>query len=205
ANQSSGWSTEAGRTVDRAHDDNALTEAWADTEDPVWLEYDLGAAYTLDYARVYDDNSGNHLIGQWKVQYYDNGEWIDAFEYLTSETEGWSEASLAGITTDRVRVLCQAPAGLLMELREFECYAVPASPSEDMTPPELTLTSITINGTVTDLGNGIDTLSVNGTPATVNQDGTWQSEINITGTPHVTTLTATDMDGNQTSRSIIIE
>jgi endoglucanase len=43
---------------------------------------------------------------------------------------GWSEAALAGITATRVRVLCQAPPGLFMELREFECYGVPAG-----TPP----------------------------------------------------------------------
>jgi len=126
AGQSAGWSTASGRTVERAHDGSTTTEAWADTDAEVWLEHDLGGRYALSSARVYDDNSGAHEIGRWKLQYHDGSAWVDAFPLVAANTVGWNQATLTGITTTRVRVVCQAPAGLLLELREFECYGTPA-------------------------------------------------------------------------------
>jgi hypothetical protein len=124
AGHSSGWSTVRG--VTRAHDDSTATEAWADTTAEVWLEYAFNAPHTLTRARVYDDNAGNHQIGRWRMQYLVGAAWTDAFAAKESGTIGWSEAVLDGITATRVRVLCQAPAGVFLELREFECYGVPA-------------------------------------------------------------------------------
>ncbi|MBA3698193.1 MAG: carbohydrate-binding protein [Planctomycetes bacterium] len=123
AGQSGEW-TSTTKTVARAHDGSTATEAYADVGHAVWLEYDLGGSHLLTHARVFDDNSDAHEIGQWKLQWYDGSTWRDAFPFQSSTTAGWSAVDFPDVVTSRVRVVCQAPAGKLLELREFECYGV---------------------------------------------------------------------------------
>jgi len=121
AGRSADWDDSGEWIYTVVHDDDTGTEAHATTGAEQWLEYDLGVTYLLTRARVLEDNAGSYSLGRWRVAYYD-GAWHDAFADRLTDAAGWDEAPLDGVSVSRVRLYCTAPAGLSLEVYEFECY-----------------------------------------------------------------------------------
>jgi hypothetical protein len=134
AGQSGEW-TSAIKPAGRAHDGSTASEAWSNVAHAVWLEYDLGGPHLLTRARVFDDHDGAHEVGQWKLQWHDGAVWRDAFAFRAADGAGWSEVDFPDVVARRVRVVCQAPSGKLLELREFECYGKPDPAAAGPLPP----------------------------------------------------------------------
>ena len=85
----------------------------------------------------------------------------------------------------------------------------------DTTPPELTVNSpknfevvhakvITVSGIVKDEGTGIDSLTVDGIPVSVQPDGSFSVNIALNGVSNVITFVAVDRAGNTTTKSITV-
>ncbi|MCC6132302.1 MAG: hypothetical protein IT186_20460, partial [Acidobacteria bacterium] len=69
-----------------------------------------------------------------------------------------------------------------------------AQPAEGTTPPDLS--AVLVSGTVTDADGNLATVHVNGTPVTVQPNGTYTATVNLIGmTPAVITVVAVDLAG----------
>ncbi len=121
ATASSSWNAS---NIVKAHDDDTATGV-GNANDNVWIEYDLGGTKTLDYARVWDDNSGTWQIGKWKLQYFD-GSWHDAFGYTAANSTGWNEVNFTDVSASKIRFYFQddisQDSNHTVHVYEVECY-----------------------------------------------------------------------------------
>jgi fibronectin type 3 domain-containing protein len=85
----------------------------------------------------------------------------------------------------------------------------------DTIPPVVTVTAptnfetvdedtITVSGTVTDSGSGIDTVTVNGSAVTVASDGSFSVAVSLTEGENTIKIVATDKAGNKTTKTVVV-
>lgn len=123
--KSSNWATSGAGDFRHAFDGQAGTYAQGGTGDH-WIEFDLGSAHTIKWARVYDDNAGNFSLGSWKVRYFD-GSWKDAFGFTGTGNTGWNKVNFTDRSNvTKIRFYGRPPSGKTMEMYEFECFGLPS-------------------------------------------------------------------------------
>jgi hypothetical protein len=99
---SGSWSS-----IGNAIDGNESTAADKPTTGTEYIDYSLGGAFTINRARINEDNSGQRNIENWNLQYWNGSSYVDAFALTNTPTAGWNEKTFAPVTTDRVRIRMQ--------------------------------------------------------------------------------------------------
>ena len=128
--KSCGWSS----SYANAFDGDIATKARAGTSED-WLEFNLGGTYTVNRARILEDNDGTMELGSWKVRYYD-GAWKDCFAYASSNSASWQEINFPDVHgATKVRIYCRPPSGKTIEIQEFKIFGTPASPANLLPGP----------------------------------------------------------------------
>jgi cysteine-rich repeat protein len=117
---SGGWSNAVA-----AFDGNVTTLADKESAQAEWLEFQLGAPFTLTRARLNEDNSGSWNVDSWALQYWDGSSWQNVFAMVPSSQAGWNEVDFPNVVADRVRLLVRDANHV--EVFDFELYGLATS------------------------------------------------------------------------------
>ncbi len=120
AANSGGWTN-----VGASFDGDVATRADKESGQTEWIEFQLGAPFTLTRARINEDNAGSWNVDSWGLQYWDGATWRNAFAMVPSSQVGWNEIDFPNVTADRVRVLARDANHV--EIFEFELYGLATS------------------------------------------------------------------------------
>ncbi|AWB64998.1 hypothetical protein C2869_00435 [Saccharobesus litoralis] len=111
-------------------DDDLVVEARANSQgvysenesDLVWVEFTFVAVNNLTFS-LREDNAPSYQTSRWKVQRWDqtSSDWIDVMDWQNANVNGWTHFTpSAAISTNRIRVLAEAPNGQQVGIREFD-------------------------------------------------------------------------------------
>jgi cysteine-rich repeat protein len=85
-----------------------------------YIDYSLGGTFTINRARINEDNSGAWNVDNWNLQYWNGTTYVDAFPLTDTPTGSWNDVSFAPVSTSRVRIRMQDSSHV--EVREIEVY-----------------------------------------------------------------------------------
>ena len=88
---SGGWSGVAAAT----DGDVATGARKRTTTGTEWIDYGLGAPYTLTRARLYESNKGKWNLETWQVQGWNGSAWVDLAPYSGTPSGSWNELTLS--------------------------------------------------------------------------------------------------------------
>ncbi|MGL1903944.1 MAG: BNR repeat-containing protein [Fibrobacterales bacterium] len=86
-----------------------------------WVEFEFDEMKDVTRARIYEDNK-NSQVSEWRIQYWVDTAWHDAFPYEKADFNGWVEKEFT-VTTNKIRLIVKnSEAGMAANLHEFQCY-----------------------------------------------------------------------------------
>jgi cysteine-rich repeat protein len=113
---SGGWTD-----LSHANDGNESNTAHKATAGTEYIDYSLGGTFTIDRAKLNEDNAGSWNVEKWNLQYWNGSSYVDAFPLTDTPSGGWNEVTFAAVSTTKVRIRMQDTEHL--EVKEIQVFS----------------------------------------------------------------------------------
>ncbi len=105
--------------------------AGTESDETLWVRFDLGAVHELGSARLFGDTRHEWVSREWSLRYRaDDGPWQVAFADRSAYVDGWVFLALHSIHARWVEVAVRGDPGQGAEAAELELYGRPIAGSK---------------------------------------------------------------------------